>query len=150
MKNFRIAIGADHRGFALKEFIKQTLDTDIIWTDVGCTSDERCDYPEFAVAVAQRVQKHEDDRGILLCGSGVGMSIVANRFDGIYAALAWDEIIARLSHEDDNSNILVLPADFVSQERVVDMIRTWLQSSFSGGRYAERIKQIDQLGGLKI
>jgi len=144
----KIAIGTDHRGFSYKEFIKKNLkkiNNQIIeWSDVGCYSSDTCDYPIFAKLVAQAVQSGEADLGILLCGSGVGVSIAANRFKGIYAGLAWNEETARLGKEHDNVNVLVFPADVVSEEMLIPMITAWLQASFLGGRYQKRLEMIDE------
>jgi len=114
-----IAIGADHRGYALKSAIMRSM-SDVTWVDVGCQSKERCDYPLFAQAVAKQVQDKTVDAGILLCGSGIGMSIAANRFKNIYAALVWNVEVARLSKEHDNANVLILPADlFLNKKRLL-------------------------------
>lgn len=142
----KIAIGADHRGVDQKKVIQAqvTVESMILeWTDVGAYSKERTDYPLFARAVCQLMQAGQVERGILLCATGVGMAIAANRFKGIYAALAWNEEIARLSRESDKSNVLVLPSDFISDEQAVRMIQVWLPARFAGGRYQERIDQID-------
>ncbi len=142
----KIAIGADHHGFAGKEFIKENLSIkDIEWLDVGTFDEERTDYPIFAQKVCKTMQEGQADRGILLCATGIGMSIAANRFKKIYAGLAWNEEIARLSREDDNANVLVLPSDYVSNELMVAMVHAWLAASFNEGRYEQRIAMIDQL-----
>ena len=139
----KIAIGADHHGFAGKEYIKQQLN-DIEWVDVGTFNEERTDYPIFAQKACKALLEGEVDCAVLLCGTGIGMAIAANRFPKIYAGLAWNSEIARLSKEDDNVNVLVLPSDFVSPEQMVAMIRAWLSATFNQGRYQERIAMIDQ------
>ena len=144
-----IALGADHRGYILKEYLKQQSlfgATEVTWIDVGAFDAERSDYPVFAGGVSQVVLAGKADYGILLCGTGVGMAIAANRFKGIFAAVAWNESIARASKEDDNANVLVLPADDLSEEQVQRMVAAWLGAKFREGRYRERIAQIDQLG----
>lgn len=138
----KIAIGTDHRGFAHKEFIKQHM-RDIEWVDVGTHSEERTDYPIFADKVVQLMLNNTVQAGVLLCASGSGMAIAANRHKHIYAAVAWNVEIARLCKQEDNANILVLPSDFVSCDDSVEMIQQWLALEFKGGRYAERIKMID-------
>lgn len=146
-----ISIGADHRGFHYKQQLMEynhAAGYDLHWIDVGCYSAERTDYPPFAVAVVEELLGGRAERGVMLCGSGIGMSIVANRFANIYAALVWNEEVARQSHEDDKSNILVLPADYLSIEQVRAIIAVWLGASFKGGRYQERIAQIDALPAL--
>jgi ribose 5-phosphate isomerase B len=142
-----ILIGADHRGFSYKEYIKNNLTMqDITWIDVGAYNDERSDYPLFAQAACKRIQNNEAQLAILLCGSGIGMAITANRFTSIYAGVAWNEKVARESREDDNVNVLVLPVDFITQEESVRIIQAWLHAKFKGGRYQDRIKQIDTSG----
>lgn len=142
----KIALGADHRGFKLKEFLRkksQLAGIPIIWIDMGAYDDQRSDYPLFVNKVCADIINHKANAGILLCGSGVGMSIAANRYPGIHAALVWNEAVARMSKEDDNANVLVLPADFISQEEVCIIITAWLKARFKGGRYQERLAMID-------
>jgi ribose 5-phosphate isomerase B len=142
----RITIGADHRGFAMKQWLMSTLDQKsgpFTWLDVGTFKPERTDYPPFAQAAANHIVANEAMLGILICGTGVGMSIAANRFAGIYAALVWNNDIARRAREDDNANVLVIPADYVSNEEALAMIQAWLGATFKGGRYQERLTMID-------
>ncbi len=139
----KIAIGADHRGFSHKEFIKQAI-ADVEWIDVGADNDERSDYPLFAHKVAQSIVDGVVQFGILLCGTGVGMAMTANRYNGVYAALVWNDEVARQSRSHDNANVLVLPSDFVSQQQSISMIHSWLNAEFLGGRYSERVKMIDK------
>jgi len=144
----KISIGADHRGFEHKNFIIQQFhldDTIIAWNDVGCFA-PRCDYPVFADAVVQDILAGNAELGILLCASGIGMSIAANRFKGIYAGLVWNKEVAALARQDDNSNVLVLPSDFVSPKESLQIIQSWLTATFKGGKYQERIDMVDQLG----
>ena len=140
----KITIGADHRGFNHKEYIKQHV-TAVEWLDVGAFNTERSDYPVFSHAVCKVILKGNADLGILICGTGVGMAITANRYKSIYAALAWNKKIARQSREHDNSNIIVLPSDYVSLGQAVEMVNAWREVSFIGGRYAQRIKMIDEI-----
>ncbi len=143
-----IAIGADHRGFQYKAYIKQYVvggDDPIVWIDVGATSEDRSDYPIFARAAVKVMEDKEATLGILLCGSGVGMAILANRFPGMFAGVAWNEDIARASREDDNTNILVIPADFVSVEQTARIVNAWLTARFKGGRYQQRIDMINEV-----
>jgi ribose 5-phosphate isomerase B len=137
----KIAIGTDHHGVTLKNYIIDTL-TDVEWLDKGAFDQERTDYPLYADLVVASLLHHEADAGILLCGSGVGMSIAANRHDGIFAALVWNTDVARLAKEHDNANIIVLPADFIQAQDAVAMIRAWKKSCFLGGRYQERVAMI--------
>lgn len=148
----KIALGTDHRGFKHKEKIKRELylpDQPIEWIDMGCTNSERTDYPPFAQKVCKAMQEGKADKGILLCSSGIGMSIAANRFAGIYAALVWNERVAAMAKQDDNANILVLPSDFLEDEQILPIILAWLESEFKEGRYKERIAMIDTWGGIK-
>lgn len=148
----KIAIGTDHRGFALKQALIAQLvvgDQKVTWTDCGTYTAERTDYPLFAIPVCELVQHKEVNYGILLCGTGVGMSIIANRFSGIYAGLAWSEQIARLNKQDDNVNILILPADFVTLQSACEIISAWLSAEFKENRYRERIHMIDQINSTE-
>ena len=148
-----IAIGTDHRGFMLKNEIQRTLiktadGKPITWTDVGCFSDVYCDYPIAAKQVVEAIRAGQADRGVLLCGTGVGMAIAANRFKGIYAALVWTQELAHAAREHDNANILVLPADLLTPEQSNEIITAWLAATFEGGRNQHRIDEIDSFGGI--
>lgn len=148
MKEIIIAIGADHRGYSMKEYIKQECVIQgycLKWLDVGTDSEERSDYPVFAIKVVRFLQNQDAEYGVLLCGTGVGMTIVANRFKGIYAGLAWNEDIARKAKEDDNINVLVLPSDYVDNKTARAMVITWLVSEFRHMRYEKRIAMIDAI-----
>lgn len=148
----KIAIGADHRGYKHKAVIQHGVtfeEKKIEWLDVGSYDTHRADYPPFAAEVARLVQKKNVDCGVLLCGSGAGMAIAANRFFGIYAALAWNEETAYRAKEEDNANILVLPADYISPEEAVYMVIAWLNAQFLDNRYEKRIELIDSWGGIK-
>ncbi|HJM68464.1 MAG TPA: RpiB/LacA/LacB family sugar-phosphate isomerase [Candidatus Babeliales bacterium] len=134
----KIGIGADHRGYELKKYLIEAL-SDIEWFDVGTGSDDRTDYPLYVPPVIDALKKGSIDCGILICGSGVGMSIVANRYKGIYAALVWNEKVAVQSKEHDNSNVLVLPSDYITSDQARDIVSAWLKAKFMGGRYQERL-----------
>lgn len=148
----KIAIGTDHRGFEHKEHLKSSqvlISKNIVWFDKGSYAyDPHDDYPPYAVAVCSALQHKEADLGILLCGTGAGMSIVANRYQGIYAALVWNPELARLSKEHDNANVLVLPADYCTVKQAEDMVIAWLDGAFLHGRHQRRIEEIDAMGGL--
>jgi len=139
----KIAIGSDHRGFAHKTYIKQHCSL-AQWVDVGTYNDTRTDYPLYAAKVVDLMLAGRVDCGVLLCGSGIGMAIFANRRPGIYAGVVWNSDIARQAKEEDNANIVVLPSDFVSHEQSVEIIQVWLSATFKGGRYAQRLAMIDQ------
>lgn len=137
-----IAIGSDHRGFALKTHLMKAF-SEHQWLDVGAYGEERSDYPKFAFEVGQEIHEGRAERGVLICGSGIGMSIAANRVRGIYAALCWNEQVAQLAREHDGANVLVLPSDFISSDQAVAMLKAWLQANFRGGRYQQRLECID-------
>ncbi len=144
-----IAIGVDHRGIMLKDFLLEHKmrheGEDIRWIDVGCENRSYCDYPEFAALACEQVLSGVAQRAVLICGTGVGMAIMANRFAGIYAALVWNEELARLAIEHDKVNVLVLPADYVESEQAASMIDAWLSAEFLGGKYQRRIDMIDAI-----
>lgn len=147
----KIAIGSDHRGYEHKQVLQQgvTLETKRIeWLDVGCYSAERTDYPQFSLDVVSAIKSGRAELGILLCGTGVGMAIAANRFSGIYAAVVWDTQTARRSKEEDNANVLSLPADYITPEHSIEIVNAWLEAQFRGGRYAQRLASINLWGGL--
>jgi ribose 5-phosphate isomerase B len=139
----KIAIGTDHRGFAHKEYIKKQC-RQYEWADVGAYDDQRSDYPIYARQVVDLLLSGEVDYGVLLCSTGIGMAIAANRYTSIYAAVVWNEDIARQATMEDNMNVLVLPSDCVCLEQSVAIIKVWLSTSFKGGRYAERLAMIDK------
>jgi ribose 5-phosphate isomerase B len=115
--------------------------------DLGTTGTESVDYPDFAHEVAGRVERHEAGRGILLCGTGLGMSYAANRHHGVRAAVAWSPEIARLAREHNDANVLVLPSRFVSEDEGVEILKAWLTTEFAGGRHRRRVAKIDQEQG---
>jgi len=142
----RIIIGSDHAGFLLKEAIKQYLaDKGYAITDVGTGSTEPVDYPDFGAKVANRVSAGEFDRGILVCGSGAGMTIVANKFPHIRAALCLDEETARLSRLHNDTNILVLAGRRTDTELAKSITQMWLNTEFEGGRHQRRIDKIREI-----
>ncbi len=143
-----IAIGADHRGFGMKEFFKKhTSDGAILfeWLDKGTMSDERVDYPIFAQAVARALQSGAADMGVLMCGTGSGMAMAANRFSGVYAAVVWDVSIACASRQDDNANILVFPADYLTYEEAYRIFSQALTCQFKKNHYAARLSLIEKI-----
>lgn len=139
----KIAIGSDHRGFDLKQKIMMGH-KEYAWVDVGCHGYEPVDYPDFAHKVCNLIFMRQVDYAILLCGTGVGMSIAANRYPGIYAALCWTEGIAQQSKEDDNANVLVLPADSINEEQAFNIIKAWFAAKFKEGIYRQRIEKIEK------
>lgn len=139
-----IAIGADHRGYAVKELLKKHF-SENQFIDVGAFSEKRSDYPKFAHDATQLVQEKKAARAILLCGSGIGMAIVANRYKHIYAGVVWNRKIAKQSREHDNSNVLVLPCDYTESFDPIELTNIWLTTKFLGARYKKRITMIDEL-----
>lgn len=139
----KIALAADHAGFEEKEKIKSTLnELGIEYTDMGTDSSDSVDYPDYARKVGEAVARGEFDQGLLVCGSGTGMAIAANKVKGIRAAVAWSEDIARLARQHNNANILSLPARFTSAEESAKIVKAWFASDFEGGRHANRVEKI--------
>ncbi len=138
-----ILIASDHGGFGLKEKIKPYLGRlGFNVKDLGAYSIQRCDYPRFAYLLAKDISRKKYSRGILICKSGIGNSIVANRFSGVRAALVYNVRAARLSREHNDSNVLVLGASFVNFSLAQRIIRAWLNAGFQGGRHKRRLNQL--------
>ncbi len=139
----KIALSSDHRGFQAKERIKSQLRAmghEV--EDFGCTSPEQCDYPDTALPASKFVADGLAQAGILICGTGIGMSMTANKVRGIRAALCHDELTAEISRRHNNANVLCLPADLVGEELLKRVVDTWLRTQFDGGRHARRIEKI--------
>ena len=141
-----IIIGSDHAPFDLKEKIKAFLvDRGIDVEDAGSHSEDSVDYPDFGIKVASMVSTGKFERGILLCGTGIGMSMVANKFPHVRAALCSDLFSAIMSRRHNNSNILVLGGRVVGEALAMEMVRAWLETPFDGGRHQLRIDKFDQI-----
>lgn len=141
-----IAIGSDHGGYKLKEEIKKYLEEkEIEYTDCGTFNEESVDYPEIAKSVALEMQSKECDKGIVICRSGIGMSIVANKFKGIRCAKCNDEEEAKFARMHNDANMLALGADYIDTNRAIRIVRTWIATEFQGGRHEERIKIIEEI-----
>jgi ribose 5-phosphate isomerase B len=141
-----IVIGSDHGGLELKEVIKAALiSRGMDVNDCGTDNGESVDYPDFAEKVASAVSRSEADQGVLICGTGIGMSIVANKFPGVRAALVTDEFMAQMAKEHNNANILVLGGRVLAAEMAVKMVNTWLDAAYEGGRHQRRLDKISQL-----
>lgn len=139
----RIAIGSDHRGYHLKEQIITILRNkghEVL--DEGACNTESVDYPDFAVLVAKRVSSGDCERGILICGTGIGMAITANKFPGIRAAPCSDEVLAEISRRHNNLNVLCLSGDMLSPRVVERMVDVWMTTPFEGGRHERRVEKI--------
>jgi ribose 5-phosphate isomerase B len=147
VKEMKIAIASDHGGYHLKEQIKTILQSlGVDYHDFGTSSTQSVDYPDYAVLVAKEVQN--GNRGILCCGTGIGMSITANKFKGVRAALCHDVYTAQMSRQHNNANILILGGRVEhAPEEVKAMIHTWLQTEYEGGRHQIRLEKIAQWEG---
>jgi len=140
----KIPIGADHAGYALKErLVAELKKLGYEPIDLGTNSPDSTDYPDYAHPVAHQVESGEAKRGILLCGTGLGMSYAANRHHGVRAAVAWTPEVAKLAREHNDANVLVLPARFVSDEEGLSILKTWLDTPFEGGRHQRRVAKIE-------
>jgi ribose 5-phosphate isomerase B len=140
----KILIASDHAGFELKEKLEEALGSlgyDV--EDLGTNSTASTDYADYAHALAQKVSDGEAQRGVLLCGTGLGMSYTANRHPHVRAAVAWSPEVAKLSREHNDANVLVLPARFVTDEQGIEILKTWLDTPFEGGRHARRVEKIE-------
>jgi ribose 5-phosphate isomerase B len=138
-----IALGADHGGFALKEALKPLIQgLDLTIRDVGVYDEKPADYPDLALKVAELVAGGAAARGILIDGAGIGSSIAANKVPGVRAALCYDKTTARNSREHNDSNVLTLGAKQLTQSQAEDVVRTWLATSFAGGRHQARVQKI--------
>jgi ribose 5-phosphate isomerase B len=142
-KSKRVALGCDHAGFELKEIIINRLkDKGILFHDFGTYSTESTDYPDFAHAVAKSVNSGEFEKGILICGSGNGVSMTANKYPGVRAALCWNREIARLARLHNDANILSLPGRFIDPEVALSALDAFLETDFEGGRHQRRVEKI--------
>ena len=141
-----IALGADHGGYKLKEEIKRYFDeSGIKYIDFGTTNEERTDYPIYAEKVAKAIQEKQADSGILLCRSGYGMAVVANKFKGIRAASIYDEESAKFAKSDDDINVITLGGDYLTVNEAICIIRNWIGTPFKGGKYEERLKMVEEI-----
>lgn len=140
----KISIGSDHAGFDLKQVILNYLtQKGYSIEDKGCYSSERADYPDFGHAVAQSVLKGETTIGILMCGSGNGINMSANKHQGIRSALCWTPEIASLAKQHNDANILTLPARFIDEKTALECVNAFLSATFEGGRHGDRIAKIN-------
>ncbi len=142
----KIALGCDHGGWKLKEIVRAYLEREGHEVrDFGTDSPDSCDYPDFALPVAEAVARGDEDRGILICTTGIGMSIAANKVPGVRAALCKDEESARLSREHNDANVLTMGASMVSEEGARGILGVWLSSNFEGGRHDRRVGKIKEI-----
>jgi ribose 5-phosphate isomerase B len=142
----KIAIACDHRGFTVKQrIVAQILDRGHEVLDFGTDNPKPCDYPDVAVPAARAVALSQADRGILIDGSGIGMSIIANKLPGVRAAICHDELTAEISRRHNNANILCFAADLLGDELIRRIIDAWLLTPFEAGRHARRVEKVAQL-----
>jgi ribose 5-phosphate isomerase B len=145
MSKERIPIASDHAGFELKEKLEAWLrEQGYSVTDLGTGTTDSTDYPDYAHPLAQRVSDGSAERGILLCGTGLGMSYVANRYPHVRAAVAWTPEIAELSRRHNDANVLALPARFLSEGDARQILKTWLETPFEHGRHERRVEKIER------
>ncbi|SHJ00012.1 ribose 5-phosphate isomerase B [Cruoricaptor ignavus] len=138
----KIAIAADHAGFEYKEFLKKELSAEFEIQDFGTQSIDSVDYPDFVHPAATSVENGENEFGILICGSGQGVQLSANKHQGIRCALAWMPDIAELSRQHNDCNMVAIPARFIAKEFALEIVRKFLSTEFEGGRHNERVRKI--------
>ena len=142
----KVALGADHAGYEEKERLKPVLnELGIEFEDFGAISTDSVDYPDFAAKVARKVADGEFDQGLLVCGSGTGMAIAANKVHGVRAAVAWNEETARLAREHNDANVLSVGARTTPESEIPKIVRAWFETKFAGGRHQQRIEKIREL-----
>jgi ribose 5-phosphate isomerase B len=142
----KIALAADHAGYEEKEKLKKTLDDlGVSFDDLGTDSADPVDYPDYARKVAEAVARGEYEQGLLVCGSGTGMAIAANKVPGIRAAVAWNEDIARLAREHNDANVLSLAARFTPYPELEKIVKAFLAAGFEGGRHARRVEKMEMI-----
>lgn len=144
----RLAFGSDHAGLRLKDHLKGFAASQGHATeDLGTHAADSVDYPDFAAAVCLRLLEGGADRGVLVCGSGVGMSMAANRFRGIRAVLCNDLYVARFSRLHNDANVLCLPGRLIGEGLAEEILRVWLETAYEGGRHQRRVEKLDHIGG---
>lgn len=142
----KIALAADHAGFEEKEKVKRTLDEiGVEYDDMGTNSCDSVDYPDYARKVGEAVARGDYDQGLLVCGSGTGMAIAANKVPGVRAAVAWNETIARLARQHNDANVLSLAARFTPADELDKIIKAWFSADFEGGRHLPRVEKITRI-----
>lgn len=142
----KIAVGSDHGGFELKEVVKAVLEKEgLECIDFGTTDRESVDYPDYAEKVASAVSSGEIKRGVLICGTGIGMSMVANRFPNVRAGLCFDIYTAKMSREHNNSNLLLLGGRTTDKKTAEEIVKTWLNTEFAGERHQRRLDKLNKI-----
>jgi len=140
----KILIGNDHAGYSLKLSIIKNLEDKYEFFDKGSYSDESVDYPDYASIIAKEIQSEKGDLGILICGTGNGVCMTANKFKGIRAVICWNEEIAKLAKQHNNANIICIPSRFIKVEEAMKIIESFIMEKFEGGRHERRIKKINE------
>ena len=142
----RIALASDHAGYQEKERLKPLLKSlGIEFDDLGTVSEESVDYPDYARKVGEKVAKGEAEQGLLVCGSGTGMAIAANKVPGVRAAVAWNEETARLARQHNDANVLSIGARTTAEAEIPKIVKTWFDTKFEGGRHAGRVEKIKEI-----
>ena len=142
----KVAIASDHRGVHIKDRLIQALEAHgFPVSDEGTDSEKSVDYPDYAQQVARKVSNGEADRGILICGTGIGMAITANKFPRVRAASCYDEVMVEMSRRHNDVNILCLPGDMIGDRTVDELVLMWLNTEFDGGRHSDRVNKISAL-----
>lgn len=140
----KIAIACDRAGIDLKKFLIQSMKNDVEFIDLGTDGDDPVDYPDFAKKVVKSILNKEAELGVLICGTGIGMSMAANRYKGIRAGLCHNSLEARLTREHNNANILCMGARIIGNECALENLKVFLKTEFAGGRHQKRIEKIDE------
>ena len=143
----KISIGSDHAGVELKKQIMQAFTTTHEFINVGTNTNDSVDYPDFIHPLAKEISNKNEEKGIIICGSGNGVSMVANKYEGVRAALCWNKEIASLSRQHNNANVLSLPARFLTTEEAIEIVNTFLETDFEGGRHERRVNKINKQQG---
>lgn len=142
----KIALASDHAGYAEKERLKTVLtDLGVEFDDLGTASDDSVDYPDYARRVAEQVAQGRVEQGLLVCGSGTGMAITANKIPGVRAAVAWSEETARLARQHNDANVLAIGARTTPPAQIPNIVRAWFSTEFEGGRHADRVAKISEV-----
>ncbi|MCU1290377.1 MAG: sugar-phosphate isomerase, RpiB/LacA/LacB family [Acidobacteria bacterium] len=145
----KIALASDHAGFEEKEKLKKTLDEiGVEYDDLGTGSLDSVDYPDYAQKVGESVANGEAEQGILVCGSGIGVAIAANKIHGVRAAQAWNEETARLARRHNNANVLTIGARVIPEAEIPKIVKAWFETDFEGGRHEKRVEKITALENL--
>ena len=139
----KVYIASDHAGYEMKEAIKRHFSTEFEWEDLGTNSSESVDYPDYAHPLAEAVAQSPENRAVLLCGTGNGVAMTANKHADVRAALCWNTEIAALARQHNNANVVVLPARFIPTEDAFAIVETFFNTPFEGGRHARRVEKIN-------